>query len=165
MISRSSRVLHAALVAACGAGMVYGPAQAQTSLSLQLGQPGYYGQLSIGNLAPPPVYDRRPVIVRAPDRRYGWNQAALQPVYLRVPRKQARDWRRYCGRYQACSVPVYFVREDWYSNVYAPWVRAQQIREARDRWRSADRSVPRVLVTPPRRVYDPRDRRGWDHDD
>jgi hypothetical protein len=163
MISHSSRVLHAALVAVCGAGMVYGPAQAQTSLTLQLGQPGYYGQISIGNLAPPPVYDRRPVIVRPPTSRYRWNQNALQPVYLRVPRNQARDWRRYCGRYQACNVPVYFVREEWYRNVYSPWVRAERNRQqALDRWRFNSPSAPRVLVAPPGRPYDREDRRDQD---
>jgi hypothetical protein len=170
MISRSSRVLHAALVAACGAGMVYCPGQAQTSLTIQLGQPGYYGQLRLGDLAPPPVDDLRPLIVRPASARYRWNENALQPVYLRVPPHQARDWRRYCGRYQACDVPVYFVREDWYRNVYAPWVRSERNRQqARDHWRSNDRNVPRVLVVPPGRPYDRDDRRDqedrWHGDD
>ena len=39
MISRSSRLLHAALVVVCGAGIVYAPVQAQTSLTLQRDQP------------------------------------------------------------------------------------------------------------------------------
>jgi hypothetical protein len=131
VISPSSRLLHAALVAVCGAAIVYDPAQAQTALSLQLGQPGYYGQINIGNLAPPPVYDRRPVIVSPAWGRGRWDQAYLQPVYLRVPENQARDWRRYCSLYRACSRPVYFVRDAWYRNVYAPQVRAYGLDERR----------------------------------
>ncbi len=58
MISRSSRLLHTALVVACGAGIVYAPVQARTSLSVPLGQSGTYGRISIGNLAP--LSQRRP---------------------------------------------------------------------------------------------------------
>lgn len=98
MISRSSRLLHAALVVTCGAGIVYAPVRAQTSLTLQLGQPGHFGQIKLGNQAAPPIYGYGPVIVR--------------PVDLRVPPDQAQDWGRYCDLYQACNVPVQFVRDD-----------------------------------------------------
>jgi hypothetical protein len=155
MISRSSRLLHAALVVVCGAGIVYAPVQAQTSLTLQLGQPGYVGQINLGNQGPPPVYGYRPVIVRpSSQQRHRWTQASSQPVYLRVPPNQIRDWGRYCGLYQACHVPVQFVRDDWYRNVYAPRLRAAQAR--RDR---------RVLVTPAGRAYGLEKRRRWDDDD
>ncbi|WP_216903438.1 hypothetical protein [Synechococcus sp. CCY 9618] len=139
MINRSSRLIHAALVTACGAGIVYNPVQAQSALTLQLGQPGYYGQINLGNLAPPPVYYRRPLSISPPNSRNRWNQASFQPVYVRVPRNQVRDWRRYCGSYQACNRPVYFVRDEWYRNVYAPRVRADARRDGRDRWRSSRR--------------------------
>ena len=49
---------------------------------------------------------------------------ARAPLYLRVPPGHARDWRRYCGRYDACGAPVYFVQDTWYRNVYAPRYRA-----------------------------------------
>lgn len=81
MISRSSRLLHAALVVVCGAGIVYGPVRAQTSLTLQLGQPGYNGQINLGQ-APPPVYGYGPVVVGADFReRDRWTQASTQPVF------------------------------------------------------------------------------------
>jgi hypothetical protein len=121
MISRTSRLLHAALGVVCGAGIVYAPVQAQTALTLQWGQPGYFGPINLGN----------------------------QPLYLRVPMNQARDWGRYCSLYQACNVPVQFVRDDWYRNVYAPRVQAAQAKQARDHWRA----------------YGPQKRRGWDNDD
>ncbi|MCT0207714.1 hypothetical protein [Synechococcus sp. CS-1332] len=169
MISRSSRLFHAALVVVCGAGIVYTPVQAQTSLTLQLGQPGYFGPINLGNQTPPPVYGYGPVIVRPDSRgRDRWTQAATQPVYLRVPMNQARDWGRYCGLYQACNMPVQFVRDDWYRNVYAPRVRAAQARqakEARDRWRAFQRNDNRVLLAPPGRAYGLEKHRGWDDDD
>jgi hypothetical protein len=170
MISRSSRLLHAALVVVCGAGIVYAPVQAQTSLTVPLGQSGYYGRISIGNLAPPPVLGVGPVIAwpsRGSDR---WTPSAIEPIYLRVPPQQARDWGRYCGLYQACRVPVLFVRDDWYRNTYAPQVRAAQARQARrameagDRWRAA-REEGKRLVTPDGRVYVLEKRRDRDDDD
>ena len=42
------------------------------------------------------------------------------PVYVRAPQYQYGNWRRYCGLYNACARPVYFVRDDWYRDVYAP---------------------------------------------
>lgn len=113
MISRSSRLLHAALVVACGAGIVYAPVQAQTSLTVPLGQSGYYGRITIGSLTPPPVLGVGPVIARPPLGSDRWRQTAIEPLYLRVPPQQARDWGRYCGLYQACTVPVLFVPGDW----------------------------------------------------
>jgi hypothetical protein len=170
MISRSSRLLHAALVVVCGAGIVYAPVQAQTSLTVPLGQSGYFGRITIGNLAPPPVLGYGPVIARPPLGNDRWRQAAIAPIYLRVPPQQARDWGRYCGLYQACTVPVLFVQDDWYRNTYAPRVRAAQARqlrraaEARDRWR-ASRQPAQRLVTPDGRVYVLDKRRDRDDDD
>ncbi|HEX6592681.1 MAG TPA: hypothetical protein VF050_11840, partial [Moraxellaceae bacterium] len=43
-----------------------------------------------------------------------------EPVYLHVPPGQAKKWSNYCGRYNACGRPVYFVRDDWYNNTYVP---------------------------------------------
>ena len=37
-----------------------------------------------------------------------------QPVYMWVPPRHGKKWDRHCGRYNACGVPVYFVRDDWY---------------------------------------------------
>jgi hypothetical protein len=81
---------------------------------------------------------------------------------------QAGDWGRNCDLYQACNVPVQFVRDDWYRNVYAPQVRAAQAREAkdaRDRWLDYRQGGHRVVLTPQGRAYGFERRRDWDDDD
>ena len=88
---------------------------ADAQVDLSIGVPGVYGRIDIGGGEPPPqtIY-RQPIVVdRGP--RY---EAA--PLYLHVPPDHARNWRRYCRAYDACGRPVYFVRDDWYRNVYAP---------------------------------------------
>jgi hypothetical protein len=82
-------------------------------VSISIGQPGFYGQLDIGGYGPPQVVYRQPVLVE----RRNWYPA---PVYVRAPAYQYGNWRRYCGLYNACARPVYFVKDDWYRNVYAP---------------------------------------------
>ncbi len=96
---------------------VAGPALADVGISIRIGEPGFYGQLDIGGYQPRVIYSR-PVIV---EQRYRYST----PIYLRVPPGQERKWRRYCGRYSACNRPVYFVRDDWYRNDYAPRYRHQ----------------------------------------
>jgi hypothetical protein len=91
-------------------------ASAQASdvgVSISIGQPGFYGQLDIGSYGRPQVVYAQPVFVE----RRNWYPA---PVYLRVPPQHSNNWHRYCGRYNACARPVYFVRDDWYRDVYAP---------------------------------------------
>lgn len=77
------------------------------SVSVGISQPGFYGQVTIGN-APPPVIYAQPVII-APARHH---HAPLPPIYVRVPRGHEKNWRKHCGYYQACGRPVYFVRYD-----------------------------------------------------
>jgi hypothetical protein len=99
-------------VALCAAAF---PALAQTNVSISVGQPGFYGQVMLGDFAPQPMlYAPQPVII-APRPHY-----AAAPIYLRVPPGHRRDWRRFCGRYDACGRPVLFVRDDWYTNTYVP---------------------------------------------
>jgi hypothetical protein len=91
------------------------PAQAQTNVSINIGQPGFYGRIDIGDYAPPPVvYIERPVVI---ERRARYE---AQPVYLRVPPGHRKNWARHCGRYNACGQRVLFVRDEWYTNSYAP---------------------------------------------
>jgi len=87
------------------------PASAQVSVSI--GQPGFYGRLDIGGFPPPPLLFAEPMIIRPARIDY-------PPLYLRVPPGHSHDWRRYCGRYNACGRPVYFVQDDWYRHEYAP---------------------------------------------
>jgi hypothetical protein len=65
--------------------------------------PGVYGQISFGTQPPPPVLYAQPVwIQRAP--------VQPPPLYLYVPPGHSKNWGKFCGRYNACGRPVYFVR-------------------------------------------------------
>ena len=71
--------------------------------------PGVYGRVDFGNAPPPPVVYAQPVvIVRQP------RPVAVQPVYLHVPPGHAKNWRKHCRHYDACGVPVYFVKSKEY---------------------------------------------------
>jgi hypothetical protein len=86
---------------------------ADVGISIGIGDPNFYGHIVIGN-APPPVlvYSEPVVIVRS--------EVVMEPIYLRVRAGHAQNWSRYCGEYNACGRPVYFVRDDYYNDVYAP---------------------------------------------
>jgi len=99
-----------ALVLAIGA---VGTATAQTSVSIGINQPGIYGRINIGDVPPPALYRSEPVIITPPRV-----VVERQPVYLYVPLTQEQNWRRYCGQYNACGQPVYFVREEWVQERY-----------------------------------------------
>ncbi|MEO8314285.1 MAG: hypothetical protein ABI645_05765 [Pseudomonadota bacterium] len=100
------------------------PAFSAVGVSIRIGEPGFFGQLDIGDFRPRVIYSE-PVVVQ---RRYG----RLAPIYLYVPREHSRDWKRYCNRYDACARPVYFVRDDWYRNEYAPRYRERYSHDRRD---------------------------------
>ncbi len=105
------RVIFAALL-----GISTAPAlAADVGVSISIGQPGFYGQIDIGNFPQPPVVFARPVVI-APSPKY----VAVEPIYLHVPPGHERHWSRHCARYHACGRPVYFVRDDWYNNEYVP---------------------------------------------
>lgn len=108
---------------------------ADVGVSVSIGQPGYYGRLDIGNFPQPVVLYPQPVVI-AQQAQY-----ASGPLYLRVPPEHRRHWSRHCGYYQACGVPVYFVQDRWYRDVYAP----RYVQEHRG--------------------YRDDDRRGWDRRD
>jgi hypothetical protein len=69
--------------------------------------PGVYGRVNIGNAPPPPVVYAQPVII---ERR----PAPPPPVYLHVPPGHAKNWSKHCKHYDACGVPVYFVKSAEY---------------------------------------------------
>jgi hypothetical protein len=102
-------------------------AAADVGVSVSLGQPGFYGQIDLGNAGPPPVVYARPVIINR-----GPPGAVVEPLYLHVPSNHARNWRRYCGRYDACGRQVYFVKDDWYNKVYVPHYRDEHRGDHRD---------------------------------
>jgi hypothetical protein len=109
-------VLSLALVAAASADFATAPAlAADVGVSVSVGQPGFYGRIDIGNFPQPRVIYARPVVIQPVPVG-----VVVQPVYLHVPPGHAKKWRKHCHKYNACNEPVYFVREDWYNNVYVP---------------------------------------------
>lgn len=88
---------------------------ADVGVSVTIGEPGFYGQIDIGNVRPQVVYERPVLVERVP--------ASLPAVYLRVPPGHQKNWAKHCARYNACGRPVYFVRDGWYRDVYAPQYR------------------------------------------
>ncbi len=87
-------------------------------LSINIGQPGFYGQINLGNNYPrPQLINPQPILIREVGRNEWEHQS---PVYLHVPPNHSHNWHQHCHRYQACNQPVYFVRENWYNDVYVP---------------------------------------------
>ncbi|MGQ3050685.1 MAG: hypothetical protein ACT6S0_02760 [Roseateles sp.] len=100
------------IVLGLSAALLAGTVQAtDIGVSVQIGQPGFYGRIDIGN-APPPVVLREPIWVQ---RR----PVHVEPVYMRIPPGHQKNWAKHCRRYDACGMPVYFVREDWYQQRYS----------------------------------------------
>lgn len=105
-------LLPLALIAAtCSASAL----SADVNVAITIGHPQFYGEIDLGGIERPPLMYSRPMTIQRVRRG-----PAFEPIYLRVPRNHSKNWRRYCSRYQACNRPVYFVRDDWYSNVYVP---------------------------------------------
>ncbi len=101
-------------VMACAAAAL-GSAAAQPNVGVSIGinQPGVYGRINIGDVPRPALVLPRPVLIAPP-------RVVVQrdPVYLYVPPTHQQNWRRYCGRYEACGQPVYFVRDNWVRERY-----------------------------------------------
>lgn len=90
-------------------------AHAETSVGVSIGinQPGVYGRIDIGDVPRPALVYPQPVIITPPVVAY-----ERRPIYLYVPPLHQKDWRRYCGRYNACGQPVYFVQDQWVRERY-----------------------------------------------
>jgi hypothetical protein len=82
-------------------------------VSIEIGDPNFYGRIDIGDFPQPRVIYRKPVVVERV-------VVVEEPLYLRVPPGHAKSWRKHCRRYGACGRRVYFVQDDWYNDVYAP---------------------------------------------
>ena len=91
---------------------------ADVGVSIEVGEPGFYGRIDINNAPRPLLIYREPIVVIRAERVY-------QPVYMRVPPGHAKNWKKHCARYGACRRPVYFVRDEWYEDVYVPHYRKQ----------------------------------------
>ncbi len=105
-------------------------------VSVQISQPGVYGRVDIGRFPQPAVVLPQPVIVAPrpmpqppPGVVLKTPPPAPQPLYMWVPPGHRKNWRKHCARYNACGVPVYFVRDDWYAHQVQP----------RERWEDRSR--------------------------
>ena len=86
---------------------------ADVGVSISIGEPDFYGRIDIGDAPRPRLLYNEPVVII----REGYQAA---PLYLRVRSGHAKHWKVHCHEYNACNRPVYFVRDDWYNDDYAP---------------------------------------------
>lgn len=108
-------ILAASLLALASTAMA-----ADVGVSINIGQPGFYGRINIGDFPQPRVIYAQPMMVERPAR-----YIERQPIYLRVPPGHAKHWSKHCRAYNACGQQVYFVQDSWYTNEYAPRYREQ----------------------------------------
>jgi len=91
---------------------------ANVDVNINIGQPGYYGRIDMGDFGRPQlIYSEPRVIYRDVTPR--------EPIYLRVPPGHAKNWRKHCGKYNACGERVYFVQDKWYEREYVPRYKAK----------------------------------------
>ena len=88
---------------------------ADVGVSVNVGQPGFYGRVEIGNLPAPPLIYAQPIVIQPLPAH-----VSSSPIYLHVPPGHEKHWSKHCASYHACGRPVYFVRDDWYNNEYVP---------------------------------------------
>jgi hypothetical protein len=102
-------ILLAALVAASTTSAF----AADVGVSVSIGQPGFYGQIDIGDYPRPQLIYMEPrMIERGYDNR--------PPIYMHVPPGHAKHWDKHCHEYHACGERVYFVQDNWYNHEYIP---------------------------------------------
>ena len=94
---------------------------ADVSVSTSLEESGYFGRIDIRDIAKPEVIYSYPIIIERPHP----GLSLPEPIYLRVPPGHEKKWRKYCIEYDACGVPVYFVSDRWFNEVYAPRYRGR----------------------------------------
>ena len=113
-MNRQSTLAALALLAVIA--MFANRAFAQTSVGVSVGinQPGVYGRIDIGNMAPPPVILPQPVLIAPPPVA----MPRPAPLYLYVPPGHQKHWAKHCAKYNACGQPVYFVKESWVRERY-----------------------------------------------
>ncbi len=111
------------LLLACAAAPVVA---ADIGVSINIGEPNFYGRIDIGDFPHPRLIRPRPVVIEHV-------VVEREPLYLRVPPGHAKNWRKHCREYNACGRPVYFVDDRWYRDEYAPRYRERRVEhEPRD---------------------------------
>lgn len=103
------------LFVAAVAAMAVPALAADARVSVQIGEPGFYGRIDIGGFPQPQLIYPQPVLIeRVPAG------VVRAPIYLRVPPGHVKNWRKHCRKYNACGQPVYFVQDSWYTQEYVP---------------------------------------------
>ena len=134
------------------------------SVSISIGEPGFYGRIDIGGFPSPRLVYPEPIIVHRVKTWY-------PPIYLRVPPAHAKRWYKYCNRYGACGRPVYFIDNGWYEQEYVPRYRKRHYPHHRPhiaappqyyKYKKYERHPPKKIY--PRREYY-EDHRGRRHRD
>ena len=94
---------------------------ADVGVSVSVGQPGFYGQITIGSAPRPELIYPSPVVIQP-----GPARVVEEPIYMHVPPGHAKNWKKHCAKYNACGRPVYFVRDRWYNETYVPHYQRHQ---------------------------------------
>jgi hypothetical protein len=144
-------------IAATLAAAALSSAPASAQISVNIGQPGFYGRIDIGGFAPPPLLYPQPVMIQSVP-------VSRPPIYLNVPPSHARDWRKHCQRYNACGERVYFVQNNWYEQEYAPRYQEHYSHREHDGYRDNYRREERRDYREEYRGEDRGRGRGEDHD-
>jgi hypothetical protein len=112
----------------CGFGLLIASSAqaADVGVSINIGQPGFYGHIDIGNVPQPRLIYERPILIET-------SRQSVAPVYLRVSPGHEKNWRKHCKHYNACGQNVYFVRDDWYRDVYVPHYQEHYREQSRGR--------------------------------
>lgn len=106
---------------------------AEASVSVKIGDPNFFGHITVGKTAKPAVIFHDPVVIKKSLKKE-------QPIYLRVRPGHEKNWRKHCHEYKACGRPVYFVKDSWYKRHYTKHYHREDMRHDRrqDRRDEAD---------------------------
>jgi hypothetical protein len=93
--------------------------------SLEAAVPGAYGEIDTHRFPNPLLINpKKPVLIAGAAKHGG-----AKPMYLHVVPGEEWHWFNRCHVYDACAVPVYFVTENWFLNVYLPAIGSRDGRE------------------------------------
>ncbi len=80
-----TKILAAVLIGICASPAIAG----DVGVSIAVGQPGFFGQINIGNYPQPQLIYRQPVVVQqAPEF------ISAPPIYLHVPPGHEKHWSK-----------------------------------------------------------------------
>jgi hypothetical protein len=94
--------------------------------------PGAYGEIDTHRFPKPQLISPKPVVIETSAKH-----SSANPVYLHVVPGDEWHWFKRCHMYNACALPVYFVTENWFLNVYLPAIGSRDGREQTYRMEAA----------------------------